>query len=123
MKLIEAITRIDRLKHNTYEKSEKIRWLSVLDGLVKAQIMDKHADGAAESFAGYDPDTPDDTQLLVPAPYDELYLWWLASQIDYYNGELTRYNNSIELFNTGYEVYAQLYTQKHKPLTAADGFF
>lgn len=122
MTLIEAITRIDSLKHNTYDKATKIRWLSTLDGLVKQQIFDTHA-GESTEFSGYGVDTPPDTVLLVPAPYDELYLWWLAAQMDYHNGEFTRYNNSIQLFNTGYSVFAEVFTREHKPLSVRPGFF
>lgn len=122
MKLIEAITRIDNLKHNTFDKQEKIAWLSTLDGMIKRQIIDTH-EGAEVSFAGYDANTPGDTELLVPAPYDELYLWWLSAQIDYHNAEIGKYNNSIALFNTGYSVYAELYNREHMPLGAKSRFY
>lgn len=122
MKLIEAIARIDKLKHNTYSREEKLRWLSTLDGLVKALILDTHAGTKATVFRPYNAATPDDTVLLVPAPYDELYLWWLAAQIDYYNGELAAYNNSIALFNTGYSVFADAYTRQNPPLPATGVF-
>lgn len=180
MTLIEAITRIDSLKHNTYDKATKIRWLSTLDGQVKRHIIDTHEGADLEqeiaayilankeahekavveymkvnevsrkeaeknvpfkelkykeakeqikaarndiTFSGYGVDTPPDTALLVPAPYDELYLWWLAAQMDYHNGEFTRYNNSIQLFNTGYSVFAEVFTREHKPLSVRPGFF
>lgn len=123
MKLIEAISRIDKLKHNPYSKEEKLRWLSTLDGLVKTLILDTHAGNKATPFHPYNTATPDDTLLLVPEPYDELYLWWLAAQIDYHNGEMTAYNNSIALFNTGYSVFAEAYTRKYSPLTARGAFY
>lgn len=122
MKLFEAIARIDKLKHNNYSKEEKLRWLSTLDGLVKALILDTHAGCKATPFLPYNTATPDDTLLLVPAPYDELYLWWLAAQIDYYNGEMTAYNNSIALFNTGYSVFADAYHRQNPPLPANGAF-
>ena len=42
MKIIEAITRIDSLKHNTYSRDDKIAWLSELDEKVKTEIIDTH---------------------------------------------------------------------------------
>ena len=122
MKLIEAITKIDKLKHNTYDKEEKLAWLSELDGIVKQKIIDTHEGGSQMIFTGYDIDTPDDTQLLVPAPYDGLYLHWLESKIDYYNGEYSRYNNAMMLFNTGYGSYAEDYHRTHKPLCGGTHF-
>ena len=123
MKLMEAIARIDELKHNTYTREDKIRWLSNLDGMVKHQILDTHAGGEAPVFAGYNEFTPADTVLLVPAPYDELYLWWLSAQIDFYNGEFARYNNSITLFNTGFSVYKELYHRNNTPLGSKTAFY
>jgi hypothetical protein len=123
MKLMEAIARIDELKHNTYTREDKLRWLSNLDGMVKHQVLDTHAGGEGVSFTGYNENTPSDTVLLVPAPYDELYLWWLSAQIDFYNGEFARYNNSIALFNTGYSVYKELYHRNNTPLGSGTGFY
>lgn len=109
MKLNEAIARIDKLKSNPYDRSEKCRWLSCLDGLVWQQTRVIHRQAAGEDFKPYTEESADDTLLLVPAPYDEIYLWWLAAQIDYHNGEFTRYNNAIALFNTGFSTYVDLY--------------
>ena len=131
MKLMEAIARIDELKHNTYtrelipfaENMPKAAVKATLDGMVKHQVLDTHAGGEGVSFTGYNENTPSDTVLLVPAPYDELYLWWLSAQIDFYNGEFARYNNSIALFNTGYSVYKELYHRNNTPLGSGTGFY
>lgn len=123
MKLIEAITAIDELKPNTFSREEKIRWVSTLDGMVKRQIIDTHVNDVPVVFLGYDAATPGDTELLVSAPYDELYLWWLSAQIDYHNGEFLRYNNSSTLFNTGFSVFAELYHRDHRPVGARTAFY
>lgn len=123
MKLTDAIGRIDKLKSNPYDRSEKLAWLSCLDGLVWQQTKVAHAEARAEDFEPYTEATADDTQLLIPAPYDEIYLWWLAAQIDYHNGEFTRYNNSISLFNTGFAAYVDLYHRSLRLPTEKKGFF
>ena len=122
MKINEAINRLDALKFNTYDQSEKIDWLSRLDSMVKKQIIDTHEGSDAVSFGGYTDDTPLDTVLLVPAPYDEVYLRWLEAQIDYHNGEYDKYNNAIIMFNTAFEAYAAYYNQKHKPVSRGRRF-
>ena len=100
MKIIEAIDRLDALNFNTYTDDDKVEWLSRLDNMVKKQIIDNH-DGAEQiTFSGYTPDTPTDTVLLVPAPYDEVYIRWMEAQIHYHNGEYDKYNNAIIMFNT-----------------------
>lgn len=122
MKINEAINRLDALKFNTYEQSEKIEWLSRLDSMVKKQIIDTHEGSDDVSFGGYTEDTPLDTVLLVPAPYDEVYLRWMEAQIDYHNGEYDKYNNAIIMFNTAFEAYAAYYNQYHMPVSRGRRF-
>lgn len=116
MTLIEAINRIDTVKPNTYSLDEKVRWLSTLDSMVKTEIIDTHEDGESVSFCGYGKETPHTTVLLVPAPFDEMYLFWLESKIDYWNGEHDKYNSSITMFNNMYGEYATYYNKNHMPL-------
>ena len=115
MKIAEAIDQIDNLKHNTYGHSDKIQWLSRVDHMVKTQIIDTHEGAEDVYFYGYDGDTDIETEMLVPAPFDELYLRWLEMQIDYANGEYTKYNNSAMMFNTSYQAYSNHYNRTHMP--------
>lgn len=121
MKIMEAITRIDSLKHNTYTQSDKVAWLSRLDAMVKRHIIDNHK--GEVTFTGYDDSTPLQTELLVPAPYDEVYLRWMEAQIDYYNGEYDKYNNAIDMFNTAYQAYQNYYNRTYMPKGKKYKFF
>ena len=116
MTLIEAITRIDTLKPNTYSQQEKVRWLSALDGIVKVEIIDTHEGADKVTFDGYDENTDLLTELLVPAPYDDIYLRWLDAQIDYANGEYNRYNNSVQTYNDAYSAFERHYNRTHTPI-------
>ena len=116
MRINEAINRLDNLKLNTYTERDKVDWLSRLDYMVKQQIIDTHEGADGVTFTGYTDDTPTDTVLLVPAPYDEIYLRWMEAQIDYHNGEYDKYNNAIIMFNTVFNDYQKHYTRTHKPL-------
>ena len=115
MKIIEAINQIDSLKHNTYSQRDKILWLSRLDSMVKRLIIDTHEGSEDIIFIGYDENTDLYTELLVPAPFDEIYLRWLEAQIDYANGEYGKYNNSILMYQTSYDGYANHYNRNHMP--------
>jgi len=117
MKIIEVISTLDALKFNTYTQSDKMDWLSRLDSMVKNQIIDTHEGAETVTFTGYDDSTSLDTELLVPAPYDEVYLRWLEAQIDYHNGEYDKYNNAIIMFNTAFEAYQIYYNRMHKPVS------
>lgn len=116
MKIIEAINQIDSLKHNTYSQRDKIAWLSRLDSMVKRLIIDTHEGAENVTFTGYTETTAPETELLVPAPFDEVYLRWLEAQIDYTNGEYDKYNNSILMYQAAYDGYANYYNRSHMPL-------
>ena len=123
MTILEAINRIDSLKHNTYTQNDKVAWLSRLDSMVKRLIIDTHEGGEDITFTGYNDSTPVNTELLVPAPFDEMYLRWLEAQIDYTNGEYDKYNNSILMYQTAYEGYANYYNRNHMPKGGKMKFF
>ena len=115
MTLIEAINRADNLTVNGYSQSEKIAWLSELDGRIKESVIDKHEGGEAVEWVGYNDDTPLDTELLIPKPYDSAYIDWIISKIEYANGEIVRYNNYITRFNDVYGQFVGEYHRTHMP--------
>lgn len=115
MTIIEAITKVDTLKPNAYSTTDKISWLSRLDGMVKRLIIDTHEGGEDVVFTGYDSETDMETELLVAAPFNDIYLRWLEAQIDYSNAEFSKYNNSILLFNAAFDVFSNYYNRNHMP--------
>ena len=122
MTIADAISKVDALKPNTYTLEDKIQWLSTLDGRVKAQIIDTHERNCPVHFYGYHDVLDQDMVLLVPPPYDEMYLRWLEAMIDYHNSDDDRYNNAILLFNNVYEGYKKHYTRTHMPRSKGNQF-
>lgn len=116
MTILEAITRTDDLKPNSYSQEQKVRWLSQLDGMIKTQIIDTHEGADNVIFAGYDENTPKETVLLAPAPFDSMYILWLKAQIDYNNEESKKYNNDMETFETEYSAFRNCYNRCHMPV-------
>lgn len=114
MTLRQAISQCDAVKPNQYTTAEKVRWLSRLDGRVQKEILDPHEPGKRK-FAGYTEEDID-AQLLARSPYDEIYPLFLQSQVDYFNAEYARYNNSAELFNTAWTAYADHINRTRRPL-------
>lgn len=117
MTIIEAITRVDAVKPNTYSQMDKVKWLSELDGIIKAEIIDTHEGGENVPFAGYTEYTDLNTKLLVPAPYDEVYIRYLEMQIDYANNEYGKYNNSMMMYNSAYTAFEKYYNRTHMPIS------
>ena len=123
MTIIEAIEKIDSLKPNAYSQSDKISWLSDLDQMIKNEIIDSHEGADEILFNGYTDDTDIKTELLVPAPYDAVYMSWLEARIDYANGEYGKYNNSTVMFNKDYSNFNNYYNRNHMPLGNKIKFF
>lgn len=117
MTIMEAIYRADAQKPNVYPQEEKIRWLSALDGLVKKEIIDTHEGGEDVVFKGYDNLSDLNTELLIPAPYDEVYIHWIEMHVDYANAEFGKYNNSTAMYNTAYSNFEKYYNRTHMPIS------
>lgn len=115
MTIMEVLNRIDELKPNSYSTSEKIRWLSTLDGLVKTRVIDTHEGGESVRFNGYTEDINLDTVLLIEDLYADVYIKWLETQIDYANGEYGKYNNTAMAFNSAFTEYTNYYNRTHMP--------
>ena len=131
MTIMDALYRIDDLKPNSYSQTEKIKWLSSLDGLIKSEIIDTHERCGNDQCCvnkvfpenGYDDKVDLNTVLVVPYPYDDIYLKWLEAQIDYTNGEIGKYNNSIVAYNDAYDLYQRHYNRTHMPKGTKFKFF
>ena len=123
MTIMDAINRIDSLKPNRYEQGEKIKWLNTLDQRVMAEIITTHENNLEKEFTGYNEETSLNTVLLVPSPHDDIYLYWMEAQIDYWNGEYGKYNNSIVMFNNAYDSYFNYYNRTNKAKSKKTMFF
>lgn len=122
MTIRNAIENIDALVYNTYSTADKLRWLSALDGRIKRNLLDTHEGADAITFYGYDDNTPMDTELLVPHPYDGVYHYWLEAQIHYYDGENNKYNTAMIMYNDALEEYEAYYHRTHRPIYRGNRF-
>lgn len=115
MTVMEAISQVDNLKFNTYGPTEKVKWLTTLDATVMTEVILVHEGGESIDFKGYDANDDMQKELLVKAPFDEIYLRWMEAMIDFHNGEYGKYNNAVDMFNTVYESYQSYYNRTHMP--------
>ena len=93
MTIDQAINALDSRQSNTFSRQEKISWLSQLDALICSEVL-------MQEFSGYTTETDPQTQLRVGQPWEEIYLHYMQAQMDYCNGELTRYANGAAMYNT-----------------------
>ena len=122
MTIQEAIERACRAEPNAFSPIEMTEWLSRLDMQIYSEVIATHED-AGEKFSGYSGETPPDTALLVPAPYDlGIYLNYLEAEIHKRSHEGARYNQSVSLFNEAMALFENRYNSEHLPLSKVKRF-
>ena len=123
MTIDEAVSQFDMLFPNSLPFEQKLIQLSRLDKRVYDDVYSKYHDCPVDSFEGYTRFTPVGTVLLIPFPYDDIYVKYLAAETDLINGDIGRYNNSAVVFNTAYAAFRSMYNRTHrwkKTVTAGD---
>ena len=108
----EIIRFIDDIKPNAFTEGQKLQWLNELEGKIQVLILRTPAE---ELRAAYVLPGDADTDTLVPRPYDKLYWMYLGAMIDFGNGEYSKYQNSMIMFNDAYEDFANAYLRAHRP--------
>ena len=116
MTLAEAIGRADALRPNSFSYAQKLAWVSALDAAVTAELINTHDGGEWVGFKGYTEESTPQTELLIPAPYDEAHLRYLEAQMDYANGEYDRFNNSNAMYAAAFGAFVNHYNRTHMPL-------
>lgn len=104
----KVIEIVDRLKPNSYSEEDKLRWLSELDGKVQRLVIQ------SDDVIQYAYPDDMDRELLIPAPFDDVYGLYLESKIDYHNKEYGNYNNSAMMFEVRFDDYKKDYIRKHQ---------
>ena len=104
---------IDRTHPSEYERADKIKWLSNLDH--RAYITLKAHETEIAEFVPYDEDTDGSTELLIPAPYDEVYHQYLDMQISLKDRDYAFYNNAAVLFEGMWKEYTGWVNRTYMP--------
>ena len=112
MTIQEAIAEANSLSNNLIDEALKIKWLSELDGRIYYEIIAPNAKSGA--FKEYTQNTPSDTELIVPHPWDSLYVSYLEMEIARVSADNVRYANSRILFNDRYGAFSSWYVRTHK---------
>ena len=123
MTLKKAIARFDTLYPNEIPYEQKLEWISELDGIVYEEIISLHENSMPTAFTGYILETPGETTLLVPFPYDKLYIEYLAAVTELVRGNIQHYNNAFAVAATSFDAFAAEYNRTHTPLQGASIHF
>ena len=113
MTIREAIDKADALKPNQFTEEEKMSWLNALDAQIHEDIIKTHRGWDHKEFKKYE--SAEDA-LIVPFPFEEVYVSFLKMKFDDENGDTQRYNNSAAMYNAHYDAFAKDYNKKHLPI-------
>lgn len=117
MTIQQAMDRADAMKPNMMLEPVKISFLSEIEGKIHEEIIMTHEHTAEEeTLPVYDENTDRSTEMIVPAPYDMLYVYWLMAQIDHLNQEMDKYNNDRSLFEDAWGNFADYWNRKKMPI-------
>lgn len=116
MTINEIIELVDAQRPNAYEDKVKITWLDQLDRMAWREVFATHEDAGRDSFDGYTEDQDGNTELLIPNDHKLVYLYWLQAMIDFANQEMSRYTNSMTMFNAHYGDFQASWNRTHMPI-------
>ncbi len=115
--LQQALTRIDAICPNTWDETAKLLWLNECESMIQTRILGT----APEQCITYDADTDRSTKLLVPAPFDRLYVYYVIAMCDYAAHETAHYADSMMLFNAALDEYAKWYQRTNGATASTPG--
>lgn len=95
----KVIEYIDGIRPNAYDEEVKLRWINNVDCMVKKLVF------GHKKIVPYTYPDDMDKELIIEAPFDDVYSFYLESMIDYYNREYANYNNSAMMFESRFSEY------------------
>lgn len=130
----DIISKVDQLKPNEYSTAQKLMWLTQADRQLLVDVILKRGNKIAAAqpqsptegdlwlddtilkrytseWKEVFPYTTSEAVLLFDEYAEEFYQWYLMTQIDLYNAEYMRYNNSSEMLNRAYQDLERRYNR------------
>lgn len=118
MTIGDAIRAGSLLRESDLPDEVKAGWLSKLDGQIYTDVILQHIGGTTIPMPDYGPGTDEDTELLVPHPWDEMYVYYIAMRIDLAQGESELYAADNSVFAQLYQQWLNAYTRTHRQRSA-----
>lgn len=114
----ELIERTIMLRGRQYDENVMVGWLNEIEGQVVDDVVNR-AEGYETEYRtlSYAQDT--ERQLTIPDRFQDVYINYMLSKIDYHNQETERYNNDVVMYNSAYDAYAAWFRRNNMPKKGA----
>ena len=126
MTAAQIIQRFDDDRKNGFADDRKLKWLEDIERQAVEEIILTHElpeELKETDFGTYFDTFGMDTEMLVPAPWDELYIHFLDMKIAWSQREAKSINMATTNFNDAYNAYAGWYNRHNMPLRKREPWF
>lgn len=103
----EALEKVKERKPNAYNDRTLLEWLNEIEARVQRELLDT----APEGIFTYSIEENMEAELLLPKPYDVLYLHYIIAMIEFNQQEYEAYNNTVELANSTFSAAQKYYNE------------
>ena len=118
MRLGELIETVIRTRGRQYSEDIMTGWLNEIEGQVIDEVINK-AEGYDLEFEPMTYDLDAERELSVPDRFQDVYINYMYSKIDFNNQETERYNNDVVMYNSAYDAFTSWFRQNHMPKRGA----
>ena len=118
MKIHEVIAQVNAMRDNSMPNHAKIAWLQNVDRTIYEELIRGREGQDQVEYPTYG-DKDLDKELLVPSPYDMLYVYRLEAEVCYAYGETKKQANALIRYNELIASYAAKYTREHRQIETA----
>lgn len=106
----EVLEALARRKPCALDDRELARWVLELEGRLAEELrMGEEGEKRPRSWP-----EDGDRELLIPAPYDEVYLLYAQAMAEFTLGEYAAYNNTILLYNEMVKEWRKAWRRGHQ---------
>lgn len=115
MTIQQALDRKSIVDKDSFPPELKIPWLSELDAQLFIEVIQTHENPDNVTFKPY---TPEDAgkPLLVPFPYDKLYIPYLMARAAEAYGEIDDFNNHNAVYEKFLREFKGYWNKKYRPI-------
>lgn len=139
MKIRELLDYIDDVRPNAFTEAQKLVWINELEARIQRDVLlsaelwqyelPRSCDDPIEGSCTIESGTgarctgrrimDEDKELILDPPHDAIYRHWMEAMIDYENGEYSKYQNSMQMFNAQWSSFVAWFAETYRP---ADGY-
>lgn len=113
MTIKDAITAANARRQNQIQDDTMVGWLSSMDMQLVIDFLNKYHGAEKFGFRGYSMEDWE-SELIVPAPWDEIYIHYLCMRIDLENGDNSQYNADGNRFSAEEQKFKQHINRKFR---------